>query len=205
MAGPSLTTDALVLLKKPPADSFQTYNIFSADHGPLLVLQRVSKKASSTSVSLDLFDETTLILESSNQGQSYFVKEARLLARHAGIGRSYETLQVASALARLIARNTVSEESRSKVYALLREAWTALDDTQRPEIVYLKSLYRFARDEGYPVKEQWFPSLPAADREQVVALLNRPVAAQDAPLATVARLQRRLEDYLRGHTEILLE
>jgi recombinational DNA repair protein (RecF pathway) len=205
MAGPTLTTDALVLLKRPPTDSFQTFTVFSAEHGLLLVLQRLSKKSSSTAVALDLFDEATLILESANQGQTWFVKEARLLTRHSGLGRSYETLQASSTLAQLIARNTVHEESRPKVYALLREALTALAASDRPDIVYLKSLYRFARDEGYPVKEHWFPTLPAADRDKVAVLLNHPIAAQNAELPIVARLQRRLEGYLRGHTEILLD
>ena len=37
------------------------------------------------------------------------------------------------------------------------------------------------------------------------ALLNRPLAEQTATAAAVVRLQRRLEEYLRGHTEILLD
>lgn len=205
MAGPTLTTDALVLLKRPPADSFQTFTVFSAEHGPLLVLQRLTKKPASNAAALDLFDEATLILESSNQGQTWFMKEGRLLTRHSGLGRSYETLQSSSTLAQLIARNTVHEDSRAKVYALLREALAALATSDRPDIVYFKSLYRFARDEGYPVKEHWFPSLPAADREHVATLLNQPVAGQSAELTIVAKLRRRLEEYLRSHTEILLD
>jgi hypothetical protein len=105
----------------------------------------------------------------------------------------------------LLARNTVHEESRSKVYLLLREALAALAGTSRPDIVHLKSLYRFARDEGYPIKEHWFPALPAIERDAIATLLNQPVAGQTAEPSLVAKLQRRLEDYLRGHTEILLD
>ena len=205
MPGPTLTTDAIVLAKRPPADAFQTFTVFSAEHGPLLVLQRLSKKSAANAIAIDLFDEVSLSLENPNQGQSWFVKEARLLTRHTGLGRGYDVLQAASDLARLFARNTVSEESRPKVYTLLREALAALAETNRPDIVYLKSLYRFARDEGYPVREHWFPALPAADRDNAVTLLNQPVAAQTAEPALVAKLRRRLEDYLRGNTEILLE
>ena len=205
MAGPSLTTDALVLLKRPPADSFQTFTAFSAEHGPLLILHRIAKKNTGNAVAIDLFDEIALGLESSNQGLTWFVKEARLLTRQPGLGRSYETLQAASSLAQLAARNSVPEESRARVYALLREALAALATATRPDIVYLKSLYRFARDEGYPVKEEWFPALPAADRDAVVTLLNQPVVGQTAEPAIVAKLLHRLEDYLRGHTEILLD
>jgi hypothetical protein len=39
----------------------------------------------------------------------------------------------------------------------------------------------------------------------VAEVLNQPVAAQTAAPLAVASLTRRLEDYLREHTEILLD
>lgn len=205
MPAQSLQTDAFVLLKRPPADVFQSFSLFSAEHGSLLALQRIPKKTGSTTIPLDLFDETSLLLESSNQGRTWFVREARILTRYAELGRSYETLRLASQLATLIARNTVHEESRNAVAGLLRAAFAAFATGSRPDIVYFKSLYRFARDEGYPLKEQWFPTLPSADRTAVVTLLNRPLGEQTATPAAVVRLERRLEEYLRGHTEILFD
>lgn len=168
-------------------------------------MQRISKRPSANVTNLDLFDEASLQLESSNQGKTWFVKDAQLITRHTTLGRSYETLRHASALASLVARNTVSEESRIPVAALLRQALTSFGSEARPDLVWFKSLYRFARDEGYPLKEEWFPTLPAADRANVATLLNRPLAEQTAETEVVSRLTRRLEDYLRGHTEILLE
>lgn len=219
-----LQTDAFVLGKRPPSDSFQGFPVFSAEHGALLVLQRLPKKTSAASPPLDLFDEVSLSLESSNQGQTWFVKESRVITRHPDLGRSYETLRHASALAALVVRNPVLEESRAAVAALLRQAFVSFASGARPDYVWFKSLYRFARDEGYPAKEQWFPTLPAADRDAVALLLNRPLAellatpppSSSASLQsnppgsflapdTVARLTARLEDYLRGHTEILLD
>ena len=79
------------------------------------MLQRLPRKSAPTAVALDLFDEAALVLESSNQGRTWFVKEARLLFRHAAIGASYETLLRASALAELVARNPVLEDSRRGV------------------------------------------------------------------------------------------
>ena len=209
MPGLPLQTDAFVLLKRPPSDSFQGFNVFSDEHGALLVHQRLPKrtagKTGSTTVALDLFDEVSLRLESSNQGQTWFVQETRLITRHANLGRSYETLRHASALAALVARNPVHEDGRQQVAALLRQAFASFAAGARPDFVWFKSLYCFARDEGYPVKQQWFPTLPVADREAVATLLNRPLAEQTATLAAVARLQKRLEEYLTGHTEILLD
>jgi hypothetical protein len=169
------------------------------------MLHRISKKNTANATALDLFDEVALMLESSNQGQTWFVKEARLLIRQPGLGHSYDTLQAAAALAQLITRNSVHEESRAKVYALLREAFAALAASARPDIVYLKSLYRFARDEGYPIKEHWFPALPASDRDATAILLNQPASEQTTEPALVSKIQRRLEDYLRNQTEILLD
>jgi len=203
--GLPLQTDAFVLSKRPPADTFQTFNVFSSEHGALLILQRLGKKSGGAAVALDLFDEASLLLESSNQGRTWFVKEMRLVTRHPDLGRSYETLVAASALASLVARNPVPEESRVAVASLLRTALAALAAGARPDIVYLKSLYCFARDEGYPLKQQWFPLLPAADRATVAPLLNRPLSDQTAPPAVVHALQRDLENYLRGHTDILLD
>lgn len=205
MPGLTLQTDALVLLKQPPADTFQTLTIFSAEHGVLMVLQRLPKKNSSGSVLLDLFDEASLLLESSNQGRTWFVREPRLLARHAGIGRSYDSLRFASTLAALAARNPGPGESHAPVADLLRTAFAAFAGSPRPDLVYFKSLYRFARDEGYPVKQEWLASLPAAQRTAAAEILSQPLAAQTAEAAAVARLTHRLEDYLRAHTEILLD
>jgi hypothetical protein len=204
MPGLQLHTTVLVLLRQPPADRFQQFTVLSATHGPLLCLRRLATRSASTSVALDLFDEVDLFLESSNQGRTWFVKEARLLLRHDAIGRSYDALRRASAFAAVIARNPVHEESRAGVYALLRQTLAAFGAADRPDIVYLKALYSFARDEGYPVKQDWWQGLPAGDRAATALLLNQPVAGQTTPVPAVAQVTRSLEDYLRTRTEILL-
>jgi hypothetical protein len=208
--GPTLQTDALVLLKQPPADAFQNFTVFSDEHGALLALQRLPKKNAPASVALDLFDDVALLLESSNQGRTWFVRESRLVTRHEGIGRRYESLQFASTLAALVARNAVPDESRAPVAALLRTAFAAFAESARPDLVYFKSLYRLARDEGYPVKQEWLAGLPAAQRSLAENLLATPLAtlAQTSPAIAdppATLLLRRLEDYLRAHTEIMLE
>ena len=140
------------------ADGWQSYVLFAPEHGHLHALQRIAQKSSGTRVMLDLFDEADLFLESSNQGRTWFVREAKIALRHAGIGHSYAALREASAFARLIALNQVGPESRAPVAALLRAGLEAFARGIRPDIVYFKCLYRFARDEGYPVKQEWFPA-----------------------------------------------
>ena len=206
MAATTLQTEAFVLAKRPTtADGWQAFTLFSPEDGSLHVMQRLSAKASKGRVLLDLFDEASLTLDSSNQGKTWFIKEVNLIARHAAIGKSYGALQAASTFAHILARNPVSPESRGSVAHLLRSALAAFEGTNRPEIVILKCLYSFARDEGYPVKQEWIPSLPALDQENVARLLHKPLADQTASVAEVAGYTRRLEQYLREHTDILID
>ena len=215
MPGQQLQTTAFILTKQPSgSDTFEQLTAFSGEYGMLHCLIRAPKPSHTLSGrrssaprsegSLDLFDEVELWLESSNQGRTWFIKEHRFIQRHEGIGRSYETLCAAAALGLLLSRNPVPDESRPDVSALLRTSLTALAAGGRPDIVWLKALYCLLRDEGYPVKQQWWPQLPAADRDVAAQLLNQPLAAQTADAATVARITRGLEDWVRGETEIRL-
>ena len=203
MPGPALKTDAIVLLKRPATDAFEALTVFSPEEGGLRILHRVPRKPNPAHVPLDLFDEVALWLEAA-AGGSWFVKEARLITRPAGIGQRYDRLQGACAFANVIAHNPIPEESRAIVYRLLQTSLAAFAATARPEVVSFKSLYCFARDEGHPLKQHWFPTLPAADRALVGELLNRPVSDQTTPAPEVTRLLRRLEEYLQGHTELVL-
>jgi len=202
--GQTLTTEAFVIEKRPPSDAFQTFGLFSAEHGALVALQRVPRRPSPTHVSPDLFDEVSAMLESSNQGRTWFVKEVRITTRRAAIGASYDALRFASALVSVVGRNPVHEESREGVAQLLRAALDAFCAGVRPDVVHLKSLYVFARDEGYPVKQEWIPSLTQDDREVAAALLGRRLREQDASPAHVARIRRSLEGYLGASTEIVI-
>ena len=83
---------------------------------------------------------------------------------------------MASAFAAVIARNPVHEESREGVYGLLRQTFDAFGSSARSDLVYLKALYCFARDEGYPVKQEWAQGLPPATRASASEMLNKPVA-----------------------------
>jgi hypothetical protein len=205
MPAQALHTEGFVLTRRPAADPFQSLVIFTAAEGPLHVLQRTPRRPSPGHVALDLFDEVALVLESGNQGRTWFVKEVRLLSRALAIARSYEALRAATSFALLIARNPVLEESRGRVAAFLRTAIEAFSTSDRPDIVAFKCLYRFARDEGHPVRQQWFPMLAAADREAAEILVTRPLAGQTADPAAVAGLHRRLEEYLAGHTEMIVD
>ena len=205
MPGQQLQTVAFILARKPAgADKFEQLTVFAGEHGTLHCLIRISPSSPSPRKEgfLDLFDEVELWLESSNQGRTWFVKEHRFIQRHDGIGRSYEALRAAAALGTLVSRNPVSEESRPAVTDLLRSSLTALAAGGRPDVAWLKALYCFLRDEGYPVKQQWWADLPPAEQAAAAQLLNQPLAGQTLPAEIAARVTRRLEDWVNTETEI---
>lgn len=213
MPAQQLQLTAFVLARQPSgSDAFEQLRLFSAAHGLLTCLARHVRSGSSgrrpsasqSAGRLDLFDEAECWLESSNQGRSWFLQEHRLIARPEGLGRSYEALQCASALATLLLRNPAPDESREPLAALLGQTFAALASGARPDLVWLKTLFCFLRDEGYPVKQHWWQGLPATERDLAVQILNRPLAEQTAPATAVSRLSRSLEDWLRTETELRL-
>ena len=204
MPGQQIRTIAFILAKQPSgSDSFEQFTAFSGEDGLLHCLRRLIH-GKTTAPAIDLFDEAELWLESSNQGRTWFIKEHRFILRHEGIGRSYEALRAAAALTTLISRNSVPDESRQSIIALLRSSLAALAAGGRPDITWLKALYCFLRDEGYPVKQQWWPALPADDRETAVELLNQPLAVQTAAATAVNRITSHLEKWVQAETEIRL-
>ena len=204
MPGQTLQTTGFILQKPPAEDRHQQVLLFSAEGGQLLCFQRLSSRQ--PAVPLDLFDEVAATLTSSNQGRTWFFGEVRVQRRFAGIGLSFAALQEASAFARVLTRNQVHEESRPAVLALLGTALQAWNDGRRADAVALKALYTFARDEGYPVKEDWAASLRGSDLENARRVLNEPLVALEAIDAdSIARLLESLRRYLRGHAELTLE
>lgn len=212
MPGLTLQTEGIVLLKRDPAESYQPFTVFSTEHGVLALMQRVAKKAASTAITLDLFDEISFVAESSNQGRTWFIKEVRLLNRPSGIGRSYDSLRHACAFAAVVARNPPDDSLREPVATLLRQALSSFAVSSRPDFVYFKSLYCLARDEGHPLRQHWLTTLPADFRSAADTILRTPLAAleesphrADIPATLCELLITRLEEYLKGHTELLMD
>jgi len=205
MPGQQLQTSGWVLGRSlSGSDAFETLQLFTDAHGVLTALRRVSAKTTPQNSPLDLFDEAELALESTNQGRTWFVKEHRHLRRHPGIGRSYAALQAAASLSALLLRNPLPDESRAALAGLLRQSLAALDGGARPDLVWFKALYCFLRDEGYPVKQDWWQHLGDDDRAATAHILNQPIAEQNPAPDLLDHLTRRLAAWVASDTEIRL-
>ena len=211
MPGPLHPTEIHVLAKATHAGDQLILTGFSPDDGLLTALLRLPRAgATAAAPTPDLFDRLALTLEhgrGSPAGGPWFVREHRLLVRHAAIGRSYESLAAASRLARAITRNPGAQDTRAGIDALLTRAFAAFArPAARPELVFFKSLYVYARDEGLPLKEEWLPLLPPADRDIAAAALALPADAPTAPAtADLARLTQNLACYLAAEHDLTVD
>lgn len=203
MAGLSLQVQGFVLEKSQRSDRFLPVALFSTEHGLLRCYQRVSLK--NPGPAMDLFDEVSATLSSSNQGHTWFFKEMHIERRHPGIGLRFDALAEASALAALIVRNPVHEEGRPGICRLLHDAFSALGAGHPPAIVGLKAFYAFGRAEGYPVREEWLTGLRGSDREHANVLIHTPLAEIGAePADHAARILTRFRRYLKESTELTI-
>ncbi|RME72151.1 MAG: hypothetical protein D6781_02775 [Verrucomicrobia bacterium] len=196
MAARTLFTTAIILDRDDAGEKFARHRAICPEHGILVCLQRLARKSPGRIPVLDLFDEAQLTLESANQGRTWFIRDALPVKKRPDLGRRYDVLLAACRFARILADNPVHEESRAAVFALLRRALDAWQEHARPDITYLKSLYLLARDEGYPVRENWRCSLDREERDLATGILARPLDAQTAEPPEVRRLTRALEEYL---------
>jgi len=200
VSAPTLATEFLVLDRAAGSEGWIRLTVFAATEGRLVCMQRVTSKPSAAAPMLDLFDHVRATLETRNQGRTWFVREALPLRRRTGLGASYAALTHACRFAGVLARTPIHEESREAVAALLTRALDAWEAGTRPDAVYLKSLFLLARDEGFPVREEWIRQLPAGDRAMTELILRQPAAGQTTDEADTRRLTAALEDYLaHGH------
>lgn len=205
MSAPAITERALVLRIAPSGESFQRLDILTAESGAFLCLKRVSKKNPLTAAP-DLFDTADIHLETSKQGTARFVSEYRLVNRRSSIGQSYRTLQHASDFCALLAQNAPHMADPAALYQLAERTLDAFAERAVPSIVFLKAVYLLLKDEGYPVRESWWPRLPAPLRTSAREILNNPTpeTADPALLDHCEQLSRQLCHWLRGETDLKL-
>ncbi|MCD8481735.1 MAG: hypothetical protein LR015_03055 [Verrucomicrobia bacterium] len=90
------------------------------------------------------------------------------------------------------------------IYDLTLRAMKGFAGGQLPQAVFLKAVFQFARDEGYPVKEQWLRELPAEYQEGVIAVLRTPLQEICQPPESIERMRQDLMEYLRQKTDFWL-
>ena len=170
----------LVLRVAPSGESFLKLDILSPELGGFLCLKRVSKK-NTQQTKPDLFDTAELELETSKQGSAKFVREYQLVQRREAIGASYHSLRHASEFAALLARNAPHMAEPEALFQLAERTFDAFAEKKAAEVVHLKAIYLLLKNEGYPIRESWWPQLPNHLKEAAKAAINSPAPDKTTP------------------------
>lgn len=196
---------ALVLRITPSGESFQKIDILTKESGYILCLKRISKK-NPLQGKPDIFDTASIQIEGSSQGTTQFVKEYQLLHRRSSIGQSYRNLRYASGFCALIVQNAPHMAEPILLYQITERTLDAFAENKTPEIISLKALYLLLKDEGYPVRESWWPQLPTHLREPARQLINNPSpeSASAEQIKTCLEVDQSLRNWLSHETDLVL-
>ncbi len=205
MSAPATTERAIILRIAPSGESFLKLDVLGATNGAYLCLKRISKK-NPLKAAPDLFDTADIQVETAKQGNTRFVSEYQLIRRRDTIGRSYRSLRHASEFCAFLAQNTPHMDDSTEIYNLAERTLDAFAEHSAPEIVLLKGIYLLLKDEGYPVRESWWPQVPAHLREPAKSILNSPSPNQANPqiLEGCEQTTRHLCNWLRRETDLML-
>ncbi|MGE9295692.1 MAG: hypothetical protein ACQKBV_05335 [Puniceicoccales bacterium] len=203
MPARELQARGVVVAKAVSGERFLRLHVLCAENGRLICLWRHSHKMGGGGP--DLFDAVSLSLESSSQSGAWFLKEYHTGRPRPGLARRYRALQLATRLGDVLWRNLQHAEFFDPAAQLFDEALDAFEEFPLPQSIYLKALYRFAREEGYAVRQQWLAGLAASETERARSIILRPLAElPDNAEALAAPLTEKLERWLRGETDIIV-
>lgn len=197
--------EALVLQTETSGESFLKLHLLTVEHGVFLCLKRMPKKSGRTATP-DLFDQALVELEQSKQGTLQFVKDYQLIKRREAIGQRYQSLQDAASLSRLLVQNGAHMPESEALFELATQALDAFAAGKASEVILLKALFHLLKDEGYPVRESWWPRLPANLRSAAKALLSEPAPEklESCEKSTCRKIHQNLHDWMRQHTDLLI-
>ena len=203
MASPTRTLQGVVLSREESGEGSLRIRVFSSDEGLVLVYKRLASKRASGSLP-DLFDEVELRLSRPRTGSDSvsFVSEWRLLTRRPDLARAQSRLETASALSLLYQRNGAHLAEPAPAAKLLADALDSLVAGYSPVAVYLKALYRFARVEGFPVKEAWWQSLSLVQKQNAAEILNVPLRDLVQEEYATEEILESLKLWLNAETEL---
>lgn len=197
---PTSPTIGTVISRSLKGEASLTLHFLSPQLGRMILIKRISKQHTSTLP--DLFDSAEIVAESGKLANTYFLREYNLHSRRDALARNYNNFDYACRFATILDKNLFHAEYPDRYYALLTEALDAWEAHTMPQTIFLKALYRLAREEGYAVKEQWFAELPSPLRPLAIQALNTPTAQLNINDAELAELVVSLLHWLANHTDI---
>ncbi len=148
---------ATILNKEARGESSLYISAFSDTLGLFAIMKRASSKG--TSRLPDIFDDITGNATSKTSDSVKFLGEFEILESRRGIALNYDAFSQASAICKCLLRNGRHLENSAEISQILRRALDTIAKGAPAKIARLKFMYLLAKNEGYPVKEDFYASL----------------------------------------------
>ncbi|MBO7521047.1 MAG: hypothetical protein J6T16_02275 [Opitutales bacterium] len=190
----------IVLDKTLRGESGVLFAVFSAELGLCRLYKRVSQKK--TAQLPDFFDVISAEAEKSKTGGMYFLRDFEILASHSRIAESYEAFLDAAEIAKCALKNSAYLESFDSMRRRLLAAFSAINSGADPACVRIKFMYVFARDEGYPIKEDFAAGLGAEEFSALKKILSTPAAELGGGVAQSGLLLEKMLSWIAAQTDI---
>ena len=194
---------AVIIDRENRAESKLMLAAFSPEEGLVYLFKKMSAKK--TSAAPDLFDEIACEAQSAGGASPVrFLKEFETIKKRAGIAASYQKLCAAAEIAATARLNGENIEERREFAALVSKSLDAVESSGDEDSVKIKFLYAFAKMQGYPVREDFFASLPADEKARFAKIINTPANALDRQETQSAAACETIRRWIEANTDILL-
>lgn len=196
--------DSIVLKLSPSGERFTRVQLLNREHGLVSLLKRIKSKQ--PSLGFDLFDQGEAIADLKPGEHSHFgfLVEFIVSKKRDELGLNYEKLKAAAWISGLFLANPLHAENSEDTFILAQRALDSLCTNQQPFATQLKTLYVFARDEGYPVLEDWVRNLSQSLSPVVHGMLNLPLSQITFPTEVQATALESLTHFIEFKTHIHL-
>ncbi|MGE9289821.1 MAG: hypothetical protein ACQKBT_02445 [Puniceicoccales bacterium] len=182
----------IVLHYTEKGEKFWSITFLSRSHGLYHPMVRKTR----TGTRPDLFDTAQAGRAKAKQGELIFLSDYYPIRRRTGIARSYEVLRIASRFAEILRRNAQHLPDCDLIFQMSERFFDSLQSGPSPLAAYLKTLYLFAKTEGFPIRESWVPQLGNQYRTDLETVLKNPLNQQPEEPMLFKTLSASLEQWL---------
>ena len=196
------STDCATVLNREFRGETSVYiTAFAHDLGLMRMMKKCSAKK--TSSLPDLFDDIAIAGEMQSPTSLKFARDFDIIKRRNDIATNYDSFEQACKISLSVVKNGAHIENSARLSTQLRSALDAIANGASAEIVRLKFMYLLAKNEGYPVKEDFYARLSQPQKELFSLLIKLPaLELKDYATRTSPILESYL-NWLYSNTDII--
>jgi len=202
MSGKHELLEGIVLDRLETGETHLRISLYSPNVGLRLALLRL-RKGNLSHPPPDIFDDVEISMNRRVDSNSIsFIKDFQILNKRTALAFSHKCFYYASKVARLFLDNGSLIQDTVPTYQLIISSMEAFQKGLRPDLVWIKTLFRLGRAEGFAVKEDWLSNLKKTEQEFAVNVLSKTVNTQDPSPNSVKELTHSLSVWLDSETEL---